>query len=697
MASSETVQIFFPKSQVNKKGYLVGFNISGFQTTVIFIEENSDLKKLENVLNSSKALSNLIGYCGCKMVILGRIFEEGDEITEYCKQQMETYDLWIDIQYSENRKLGDKFKIKTLLCFGYKYKTKSQVIFYDKIQQNSLLSINPNKVKNAYSSFDIPHQFIESYYDQRNKQDNDSQLQEYFKKHIDVSDFDVNICQMEATKQDIFNNKYYQNLPELEYTIKQINFSNMINQIYSDELKALAAAEQNEQRDQASQQSNQEDENDINDKEHVYKKWLKPNKSILFFIQILVWCSSVQKLFYSLVYNLLSYKLPYLQKSLVDIKVGRNVFNQVKFKIEVMQSWPILLVILKHKHQSLKYSFVLKIYLRLLSGLTYIAIDTILGLFSILFIAFNVTKILGFIHQYFSGIHIDALSKEVEWLMSDPAGLKTNKNLNKIMGFLISNLFIFWNNFTTFATPFEPYLMRLIAFFGFFGISFELCIVNDIINILTLHVYIIYKMLMMLYREVMALIKMLYGVMKGKVLKNSNYEVSWDQKVLSMIFFFFLVSMFPTIAMYYFAYLLIVLVVYITKVSLNTTVHMLNTFPAFILLQYFTNKDLFPKFCQVTLSQCKDLNDMAIFNLETRPMPVSYLLACFNSKISKFFKKVNVGKILRFSFSGNDILIAVEENKTARRKHSFSHGEVGPKTSFSLSEIEKDIALLSEM
>lgn len=74
-------------------------------------------------------------------------------------------------------------------------------------------------------------------------------------------------------------------------------------------------------------------------------------------------------------------------------------------------------------------------------------------------------------------------------------------------------------------------------------------------------------MLMMLYREVMSLIKMLYGIMNGKPLKNSTEEVSWDKKVLSMIFFFFLVSMFPTIAMYYFAYLLIVLAVYITKVN----------------------------------------------------------------------------------------------------------------------------------
>jgi hypothetical protein len=71
--------------------------------------------------------------------------------------------------------------------------------------------------------------------------------------------------------------------------------------------------------------------------------------------------------------------------------------------------------------------------------------------------------------------------------MGDPAGLKTNKSLNKIMGFLISKLFILWNYFTTFGTPFEPYLVTFMAFFGFFGISFVFCIINDLINVLTLH------------------------------------------------------------------------------------------------------------------------------------------------------------------------------------------------------------------
>jgi hypothetical protein len=60
--------------------------------------------------------------------------------------------------------------------------------------------------------------------------------------------------------------------------------------------------------------------------------------------------------------------------------------------------------------------------------------DTILGVVSLLFLYFNVSTLLDFIHKYGSTIHIEVLSKEIEWLMGFPAGLKTNKPLNSVLG-----------------------------------------------------------------------------------------------------------------------------------------------------------------------------------------------------------------------------------------------------------------------
>jgi phosphatidylinositol glycan class Q protein len=128
------------------------------------------------------------------------------------------------------------------------------------------------------------------------------------------------------------------------------------------------------------------------------------------------------------------------------------------------------------------------------------AVDTLLGVISLLFVYFNVQRLLGFIHKYGSTIHIAVLSEEVEWLMGFPAGLKTNKPLNSVMGQAILQIMLLWNHITTFVTPYEPYLVQVMLGFCLFGVTFQVALASDLINICTIHVYYIYRSLMFLYR-----------------------------------------------------------------------------------------------------------------------------------------------------------------------------------------------------
>lgn len=84
--------------------------------------------------------------------------------------------------------------------------------------------------------------------------------------------------------------------------------------------------------------------------------------------------------------------------------------------------------------------------------------------------------------------------------MGFPAGLKTNRPLNIVLGQLIKYIIIFWNHLTTLITPYENILLRTIMIFGLFGLSFEIALTIDIISICTLHVYYTYKMLAIIYR-----------------------------------------------------------------------------------------------------------------------------------------------------------------------------------------------------
>ena len=39
--NSETAHIFFPKKLINRKGFLLGYNITGFLISVIHVEEKN--------------------------------------------------------------------------------------------------------------------------------------------------------------------------------------------------------------------------------------------------------------------------------------------------------------------------------------------------------------------------------------------------------------------------------------------------------------------------------------------------------------------------------------------------------------------------------------------------------------------------------------------------------------------------------
>jgi hypothetical protein len=76
--------------------------------------------------------------------------------------------------------------------------------------------------------------------------------------------------------------------------------------------------------------------------------------------------------------------------------------------------------------------------------------------------------------------------------MGFPLGLKTNKNLSKLLGKVLYSIIYLWNNYTTIATPFEYILVIILCFFGFSGFSLVIAFTIDLIGILTFHVYFIY-------------------------------------------------------------------------------------------------------------------------------------------------------------------------------------------------------------
>lgn len=218
-----------------------------------------------------------------------------------------------------------------------------------------------------------------------------SNFLEEFYSHINIfeDDFDVNFIDL-CQKKSPLCKEIEVDLHEIEYTIKQINLNRVIRKIFSIGLENNSKIEIK----------------DIYNKNLYYTLFSPKNKIIIIALKFFIIISIFQRIVYELAFHGLRKKIPILGKSLYEMKILKSLCNQIRFKLSVMKTWPILLRILTHERQSPNYSTIIRIYIKLLSGIFLIGSDLILGILSLFFLYYNIQYILGFVHKYGSGLMI---------------------------------------------------------------------------------------------------------------------------------------------------------------------------------------------------------------------------------------------------------------------------------------------------
>ena len=103
-------QLYWPKSSLNKEGYIVGWPVHGFICCIITISA-SPFRQLQSILSS----------IGEKAEILGTVGKDIDSVEGKTKS-----DLWITAEVDQ-----DSILITELHCCGYKYRTNAHIIFFD--------------------------------------------------------------------------------------------------------------------------------------------------------------------------------------------------------------------------------------------------------------------------------------------------------------------------------------------------------------------------------------------------------------------------------------------------------------------------------------------------------------------------------------------------------------------------------------
>lgn len=171
-------------------------------------------------------------------------------------------------------------------------------------------------------------------------------------------------------------------------------------------------------------------------------------------------------------------------------------------------------------------------------------------------------ELLTLLEYYISDTH----SREyIAWLMHHPAGLKMNEQLGQYIGETTLHLFDKWHTWRIYLNELTTIpIAKLVAYFG---ATFFMAFVCDILNLLTLHFRCALAVMSPVFSFVVTVVSALEKLFRGKkwnVLRKRVDTGSYDehQIAVGMILFAVFLFLLPTVAAYAIFFTLPVLYVY---------------------------------------------------------------------------------------------------------------------------------------
>ncbi|KAK3089346.1 hypothetical protein FSP39_002904 [Pinctada imbricata] len=261
-------------------------------------------------------------------------------------------------------------------------------------------------------------------------------------------------------------------------------------------------------------------------------------------------------------------------------------------------------------------------------------VDSILGL-TVMYIVMQE----GFSDQISSSILTwadyvaEELSTLLNWLMGAPAGLKLNKQLTEFLGhFFLYHIYL-WKGYLSIIQPILGSVIWYTSLLGILGIRAQLCLLQDIVSMMTLHIYCFYVYAARLYKLQVYVLSALWRLFRGKkwnVLRlrvdSAAYDV--DQLFLGTLLFTILLFMLPTTALYYIVFTVLRFTVLISQSSLSKIVNFLNAAPVYSLILWILSHRTVAGDLQFSILSQKDTSsqDESVFTLQVCHMPLSKLV-----------------------------------------------------------------------
>ncbi|KFP27010.1 Phosphatidylinositol N-acetylglucosaminyltransferase subunit Q [Colius striatus] len=183
----------------------------------------------------------------------------------------------------------------------------------------------------------------------------------------------------------------------------------------------------------------------------------------------------------------------------------------------------------------------------------------------------------------------EELQDLLQWLMGAPAGLKMNRALDQVLGrFFLYHIHL-WISYIHLMSPFIEMILWYVGLSACLGLTVALCILSDVIALLTFHIYCFYVYGARLYCLKIYGLSSLWRLFRGKkwnVLRQRVDSCSYDldQLFIGTLLFTILLFLLPTTALYYLVFTLLRLLVVIVQGLIHLLVDLIDSLPLYSII-----------------------------------------------------------------------------------------------------------------
>lgn len=189
---------------------------------------------------------------------------------------------------------------------------------------------------------------------------------------------------------------------------------------------------------------------------------------------------------------------------------------------------------------------------------------------------------------------VTSLSGILNWIMGAPAGLKLNYQLNLFLGsFFKYNIYVWTTYLSVVLKPILSSFLRCCLMSGILGFSLQLSLLQDIISLVTVHIYCFYVFASRLYYFQVYALSSLWRLFRGKKwnmlrqrVDTASYDI--DRLFVGTLFFTILLFLLPTTTIYYTLFTTLQLIILVLQSCLSTLTEFVNSVPLYSLLQWMT-------------------------------------------------------------------------------------------------------------